>query len=399
MKKSLSVNSALFLFLLALVLLLTGCPEAGAGGDDSEEDDSSSTVFDGLYGGNILLTENDTTFNKAIMVFSVSGSEVDGVLLWSESSEAVAEFTGTLDSSSGEMTFLKSFTNPVVYTLSGSLVLTEAGKVSGTVQSDHYSDGTYETTLTVDGLKNDSDKEIVYGQLQFHTDTFAWETKPYWAAIDDDHDGGNGQVAVGGGYASGSSNMCFMIPNVPAGTYHLYGAVNLSGSFTEPQVDDYSASYNSETPSVVVDDAAEPLGNRYDMTLHPDYQTLWSELEGTWSWEDDYGSMSATYSAAEVGTAYVVKIFNDRDGEDSDGIMDIVYVHPADRVMIMDATEMNGYPDFIKAAWTEPSGITAGSTTTITAYTHTDNLQEAITNTTIDSDAGYDPAGIVATKQ
>jgi ABC-type Fe3+-hydroxamate transport system substrate-binding protein len=57
--------------------------------------------------------------------------------------------------------------------------------------------------------------------------------KPWYVAIDDDLDGGNGMIAETTGVVTGST-FSYSIHNVPSGDYYVYGEVDLTGEKLGP---------------------------------------------------------------------------------------------------------------------------------------------------------------------
>lgn len=343
--------------------------------------------YDGLYGGTTAIVSSDTgnpvDASAGVWTLDVSGSTATVTFLTVTGEYSAA---GTFNPATGEFSLIHDFTTPQVITsLINGTVATD-GTVTGTGSYDYDSNGTVEETISLTGEKNDSGY-IVRGTMTIPY-LIDWSGEPYWAALDLDHDGSNGQVANGGSYTSTSNQMCFIMLNVPAGSYYLYGAVNLSSeTWSQPLSGDYFGSYDPDAASVTVSDNS----GVYDFDITPDYWAM-SELLDNWYLPDDgystqefefsypgspgtevllhYGRPNLT-SPSDSGYASMAYI----DGDSNTAVL-YLYYHP-------DPSQENSY---VKFSWTEP--VTGTSTTSdFTLYTNSFDFQTALGETTLQDDS------------
>lgn len=121
----------------------------------------------------------------------------------------------------------------------------ENGAITGTFQIDYNSDGTINENADMTGGRTD-DGHIVRGLLTFPATALG---KTFWVAVDTDQNGGNGQVAVGGGKCSSGLYACYLINNVPAGTYYIYAVVNMNELPSAPVSGDFMGWYDVNPPA------------------------------------------------------------------------------------------------------------------------------------------------------
>ncbi len=341
----------------------------------------ASLDYNGLYGGSTEIlsstTGNPEDSNAGVWTLEVNGSTATVTFL-TVTGEYTA--TGTLNSSTGDFSLNHDFTAPQVVTADICGVVDSDGTVEGLGTYDYGSDSSIDETFVLSGEKNSSGY-IVRGTMSL-PEGVDWSGAAYWAALDTDQDGGNGQVATGGGYCSTSNSMCFLITNVPSGSYYLYGAVNTSGTFGQPLSGDYSGYYGASTVSI------NSSTGVYNFSIHPDYSSL-IELGGTWYLPDDgYGTqeyefysdgsqallhwgrpnLSTPEYEGHASMAYI-------DGDLNTAVL-YLYDHP-------DPSQENSYAKFV---WTEP--VTGASTTSdFSIYQSNADFQTALSEINLQSES------------
>jgi uncharacterized protein (DUF2141 family) len=132
--------------------------------------------------------------------------------------------------------------------------------------------------------------------------------KKWYVAVDNDHLGGNGWVAYASGTVTGSS-FTYTIPNVPAGTYFVYCAVDINGLWATDDAGpwakgDYVATWGNNTtaPSFTVPSTGVVTA---DMTTYIDTtNTVGATVTGT-----------VTLSGSVMGKKWFVAIDSDMIGD------------------------------------------------------------------------------------
>jgi hypothetical protein len=316
---------------------------------------------------------------------------------------SASELDFQLDENTGAFTSTATMTSPAVITVHFSGTIS-GGTISGSGTIDYNSDGTIEETVELSGEKHTT------GHVVRGTMTFPFDYNPssemflgtkFWVAVDNDEDGGNGQTAAYQGVASGSNNACFIMLNVPAGVYHVYGVLSTSGDVLAggAKSGDYSGSTNG---AVTVSDSSTFV----DFYATPDYSAM-AELVGTWNTPDDssdegadeqelkfYGDSTRGFDEAlldwarpnfesveATGTSRVVYI----DGDARTAVV-YHYDHP-------DESQQNTYSKFIWTEPTEPEVVTSD----FQLYQNAADIPDALAETDL-IDASY-VGGLEYTKQ
>jgi hypothetical protein len=223
-------------------------------GTDKYSQDFTITVtdisVDGLYGGSFTGTKlaDSSVAEDVVWTLDIDGNS--GVLDILAPDGEYADIPVSIDESARTITVSHKTISPSTVQMDFSGSIAEDGDITGTGTLDSGADDSIEYNIQLNGVKND-EGYLIKGTLHCPAEDVGQNGKPYTVVVDSDGIGDNGGVV---GYFQGVSGvprtMCYLITEIPAGTWEVYAVLYTDAPDSinperPPNDGEYSGNYGS----------------------------------------------------------------------------------------------------------------------------------------------------------